>query len=222
MTRQQAKPWSADELATLRTLYPDRSSGAIALLLGRAPGSVYQKAASLGIKKSAAFFASDEAGRIQRGHQHPNIVANRFQPGIVPWNTGRIGWSAPNSEATRFKPGSAPPNRQDVGALRINSDGQLDIKLFDGLRGWVQLSHYNWFLAHGEWPARGMCLRFRDGDVHNPAIGNLELLTRRENMRRNSVHTLYPPEVAQLVQLRGALHRQINLLSKQPPHQDMP
>ena len=207
---QLARPWTEGELATLQTLYPLRSSSVIAQLLGRAPGSVYQKAASLGIKKRPAFYASDEAGRIQRSHQHPNIVAHRFQPGIVPWNTGKKGWSAPNSEATRFQPGSAPANRREVGALRINSENGLDIKLAEGPHQWVQLSHYSWFLAHGEWPARGMCLRFRDGDTHNTAIGNLELVSRQENMRRNSVHTRYPPEVARLVQLRGALKRQIN------------
>jgi len=220
--QQQAKPWTTDEIATLRALYPDHSSGAVGQLLGRAPGSVYQKAAALGIKKSAAFFASDASGRVKRGHQHPNIVANRFKPGLVPWNSGVTGWSAPGSEHTRFRPGSAPPNRREVGALRINSDGGLDIKLAEGPHQWVPLSHYNWFLANGEWPAKGWCLRFRDGDAHNSAIENLELLTRRDNMLRNSVHGNYPPEVARLIQLRGALQKQINRLSKQQPHQDTP
>jgi hypothetical protein len=41
-------------------------------------------------------------------------------------------------------------------------------------------------------------------------LGRLELISRAENMRRNSYHTRYPKEVAQLIQLRGALNRQIN------------
>ena len=199
----------------LRALYPDRSSGAVARLMGRAPGSVYQKAAALGIKKSAAFFASDEAGRIQRGRTHPAMIAKQFRSGRAVWNAGMKGWSAPGTAATRFKPGSVPANRQEVGALRINSDGQLDIKLSDGLRSWVQLHHYCWYVAHGAFPPRGMVLRFKDGDTHNPAIGNLELITRQENMRLNSVHTSYPPELARLVQLKGAITRQVNRINRE-------
>lgn len=203
-------PWTPAELATLRQRYPDETTAAVAAALNRTRSQVYNAAFSLGIKKSAAFFASDKAMRIQRGQQLPSMIVNRFKPGHASWNKGCKGWSAPGTEATRFKPGATSANRQEFGSLRINSDGQLDIKLYDGLRAWVQLSQYCWFVAHGEWPARGMCLRFKDGDTHNPAIENLQLITRRENMRLNSVHTIYPPEVARLVQLRGALNRSIN------------
>jgi len=34
-------------------------------------------------------------------------------------------------------------------------------------------------------------------------------------MRRNSYHTRYPKEVAQLIQLKGALNRKINRRSRQ-------
>jgi len=202
--------WTEAEMFLLRELYPDVPALDVAALLGRRVGQVHQTAARHGIRKSASFFASDLSARIQRGQQNAPMISARFGANHKPWNTGMKGWSAPGTEATRFKPGSTPPNRQQVGALRINSDGQLDIKLYDGLRSWVQLHHYVWFLEHGEWPPRGFVLRFRDGDVHNPAIENLQLITRRENMRLNSVHTIYPPELARLIQLRGALKRQIN------------
>jgi hypothetical protein len=203
-------PWTPAELATLRQLYPDQPARVVAATLNRTLAQIYNAAAAHGIKKSAAFFASDMAARIQRGKQSPAMMAGRFQPGQLVWNKGRKGWSAAGTEATRFKKGSASANRQEFGALRINSDGQIDIKIYDGLRAWVQLSHYSWYLTHGDWPARGMCLRFKDGDCHNTAADNLLLITRTENMRMNSVHTNYPPEVARLVQLRGALNRHIN------------
>ena len=38
---------------------------------------------------------------------------------------------------------------------------------------------------------------------------HLDCITRVENMRRNSYHNNYPKEVAQLIQLRGALNRKI-------------
>jgi len=209
------KGWTPADLDLLRVMYPHSRTADIAAVLGCGLSRIYCAATSLGLRKSPEFLASDMAGRIQRGQHHPAMVATRFKPGHSSWNTGVKGWSAPGTEATRFKPGSSPPNRQEVGALRINSDGQLDIKLYDGLRAWVQMSHYSWFLAHGEWPARGICLRFKDGDCHNTAISNLQAVTRQENMRLNSVHTKYPPEVARLVQLRGALNRQINRSTKQ-------
>ena len=208
-------PWSLDDLKILTGTYANSSSAIIAKTLSRDIRHVYQKAAQMGLRKSAVFFASNKAGRIQRGRTHPAMRANQFKSGHKTWNTGMKGWAAPGTEATRFKPGTVPPNRQQVGALRINSEGQLDIKLYDGLRAWVQLHHYNWFLTHGEWPARGSVLRFKDSDPHNPAIENLELITRRENMRLNSVHTIYPPEIARLVLLKGALNRQINKRTKE-------
>ena len=206
------RQWSGQELATLRELYPHQRTAEIAALLGIDLPLVYRRASLMRLRKSAAFAASDKSGCIFRGGKLGQ--ASQFAPGQKPWNTGLKGWAAPGTEATRFKPGSTPPNRQQVGALRINTDGQLDIKLYDGLRSWVQLHHYAWFLEHGQWPPTGMVLRFKDGDEHNPAISNLQLITRRENMRLNSVHTIYPPEVARLVLLRGALKAQINRRQK--------
>jgi hypothetical protein len=45
-------------------------------------------------------------------------------------------------------------------------------------------------------------------------IDRVELITRSENMRRNSYLTRYPKEVADVIRLRGALNRKINNRSK--------
>ncbi len=71
----------------------------------------------------------------------------------------------------------------------------------------------NWEAVNGPLP-KGHALVFKDGNKQNTAVENLELLSRAELMRRNSYHTNYPKEVAQLVQLRGAITRQINKRSK--------
>ena len=52
-------------------------------------------------------------------------------------------------------------------------------------------------------------VRFKDGDRTNIAIENLELIHRGNLMRKNSVHNL-PKELVRVVQLRGAVVRQIN------------
>lgn len=210
MTKQ---PWTSIEDQLLCDLYADVPTADVAALLGRKIGPVYQHAAKMGLHKSAAYLTSAEACRLRRGDAVG--TRHRYAPGHKTWNAGLKGWSAVGTEATRFKPGTVPPNRQQVGALRINSDGQLDIKLSDGLRSWVQLSHYAWFLEHGQWPQKGYCLRFRDGDMHNPDIKNLHLVTRAENMRLNSHYTNYPPEVARLVQLKGQIARQVNRINRE-------
>ena len=75
-----------------------------------------------------------------------------------------------------------------------------------------------WEAACGAVPD-GHIVVFRPGrkttDPDKITLDALELLTRAENMRRNSVHSKYPPEVARLVQLRGALTRQINRKAKE-------
>lgn len=47
-------------------------------------------------------------------------------------------------------------------------------------------------------------------------LDRLELVTRAENMRRNSRHTRYPPDLNAVMQLKGALTRKINNRSKAP------
>ena len=72
-----------------------------------------------------------------------------------------------------------------------------------------------WERAHGAIPA-GHAVVFRPGRfTTNPdAIteDGLELVTRAELMRRNTIHN-YPPELARLVQLKGAITRQVNRIA---------
>jgi hypothetical protein len=198
--------WTDAQIAQLRELYPHHKTAQVAVMMGLREGPIYQRAAGLGLKKSPEYLASPDACRLRRGD---NVgAAYRFKPGLTVWNKGmkdlHIG-----GEETLFKPGSTPPNRLPVGHIRTNSEGYQDIKSAPGLRKWVPLHHWNWKQAHGSYPAKGMALVFKDENRQNCAIENLELLTRAELMRRNTVHNL-PPELAKAVQLIGALNRKIN------------
>lgn len=106
-----------------------------------------------------------------------------------------------------------------VGTLRI-AEGQLQKKVNDGfpyMRRWVAVQRLVWEAANGPIPP-GHIVVFKDGRIRTEeaqiTLGVLELISRGENMRRNSVHTRYPKEVALLVQLRGAINRQINKRAK--------
>ena len=62
-------------------------------------------------------------------------------------------------------------------------------------------------------PPPGHEVIFRNGDPRDIRLENLECITRRALMARNSVHNL-PKPLAQTVQLLGALNRQIRRRSR--------
>ena len=113
---------------------------------------------------------------------------------------------------------------QPIGTLRINYDGYLDRKVSDlpgpPHRRWHPVHRLVWEAAHGPVP-KGHVVVFLPGKFsnieHEITLDRVELITRRELMRRNSVHTVQPPELARITQLRGALARQINRLAGDPP-----
>ena len=85
MSRQK---WLDAELAILRQHYPHRRTADLcALLPGRDEKSIYAKAHSLGLKKTAAYLATEHSGRIQRGRTDTRLVATQFKPGQQPFNT---------------------------------------------------------------------------------------------------------------------------------------
>ena len=74
-----------------------------------------------------------------------------------------------------------------------------------------------WMAANGPLPA-GHIVVFKPGrrttELEAITLDAVELISRAENMRRNSVHQL-PPELARLVQLRGVLIKTINRKAKE-------
>lgn len=208
--RVHAEPrryWSRNETARLRKLYPHHQTADVATMLGRTLPATYGRAAKLGLEKTAAYLRSPAAHRLDgvKG------MGTRFERGLIPWNKGKRYKAGGRSKLTRFKKGHIPRNWKSVGSTRINSEGYRDIKITDLGRGamdWRAVHRLNWIGAHGPIP-KGFFLRFRDGDRLNALVGNLELVTRAQHLYRN-YHGRYPLELRRLVQLRGALNRQIN------------
>lgn len=207
--------WSTSETAVLREQYGDTRTSEIASRLRRSVSAVYQKAAALGLCKSEAYLASPNACRLRRGD---NVgAAFRYSKGQVPANKGlrRPGWHAGRMQETQFKKGRRPHTWKPVGSLRINCDGYLEQKVSETgypPRDWVGVHRLVWEAAHGS-ISSGHVVVFRSGrrttDQSSITLDAVELVTRAELMRRNSYHN-YPQELARLVQLRGALNRQIN------------
>jgi hypothetical protein len=84
-------------------------------------------------------------------------------------------------------------------------------------KNWVPVHRLVWIEHHGPIPA-GHAVAFKPGQhtsvLEEITLDRLELVSRAELMRRNTYHK-YPKEIAQLIQLRGALQRQINKRERQ-------
>lgn len=200
-------PWTKREERTLRRQYPHRQTKLIAADLGRSVLATYQRAQIMGLHKSAAFLASPAAGRLNgvRG------TAHRFTTGHQTWNKGLQGLDI-GGKATRFKPGNRPHTWRPIGSERVTDDGIRQRKVSDTgypPRDWKAIHVLMWEAENGPVP-RGHIVVFKDHNRENLEIENFELVTRQELMRRNSYHTRYPKEIGLVIQLKGALQRQIN------------
>jgi hypothetical protein len=199
------KFWTAAEDSLMKLHYPDNNMQFMRDLLGRSEYSIYNRANTINISKSEAYLASDDAFRLRR-EATPASIANRFKKGQQVWNKGMKGLQI-GGEATQFKPGAKPPNHRPAGTIR-EVDGYFEIKIAEGMRQWKLLHRVIWERCNGPIP-KGCIVIFLDGNTKNLNIKNMALLTKAENMKRNTVHN-YPKEIVHLVQLRAALNRQIN------------
>lgn len=227
--RSTRRFWSKRELATLRRRYPNEPTAKVAEALGRSLGSVNNQAFILRLKKTAAYLASPAACRLRRGD---NVgKASRFKPGMTPWNKGKPGSTGlhPNCRKTQFKrgcmAGAAQAKYRPIGTERIAKEGILERKVTDAgktnrarQRRWVAVHRLVWLAERGPIP-RGYIVVFRPGkkttDAAKITLDRLELITRAENMRRNSYLTRYPKEVSDLIRMRGALNRKIHNRERQ-------
>jgi hypothetical protein len=204
------RKWSKVEDAFMRENYPNRATAEMAFVLNRSLTATYRRAAQLGLTKSVEFKAAllakagsalKEAGK-----------ATRLKPGLVPWNKGKPYQPRGRSLVTQFKPGQMPHTWRPVGTRRVTKEGYVEEKVADtGDTGadYVPVHHLVWTAAGNPPVPKGHALVFRDGDNRNFALENLELITRRELMARNSVHN-YGPEMSRVVQLRGVISRKLN------------
>ena len=81
---------------------------------------------------------------------------------------------------------------------------------------WRAVHELVWVAAHGPVPVKHIVV-FKPGMCSNVleeiTVDRVECISLAENMRRNTIHNL-PPEIKQVVQLRGVLTRAINKREK--------
>jgi hypothetical protein len=188
-------------------LYPHHSSKYIAKLLGVTISKVYNTAWGAKVKKSAEYMLTPASGRIIQ----PS-VPNQFKPGHTPHNKGKQMDAEIYEKVapTMFKKGNKPYNTKPNGTINVRADssGRLYqyIKIKDS--HWELLQRYVWTQANGEIP-RGFVVIFLDGNYLNCELSNLQVISRKENMARNTIQR-YPAELQEIMKLTCKLKRKTN------------
>jgi hypothetical protein len=187
----------------LRENYLTIPTKRMSAILGRADSVARQRMKILGLKVPADIIAQFRA-------------ESQIKAGNVPFNKGRklAEWmsrkSIAASKAGRFKPGGLPATTLYNGCITIRTDnrGVKSKWIRTSKARWVPLARFKWAKKHGR-IKRGIKIIHKDGNAMNCNLSNLLALTAGQLMKRNSYHN-YPKPLARLVQLRGALNRQIN------------
>lgn len=202
--------WNAEDDALLLERYPHEPTQQLAAKLRRSPTSTYNRAKKLGLAKTEEYLARLAAASRLRDVGAPF----RFAKGHVPANKGlrRPGYAPGRMRETQFKKGQVSLNHMPVGSTRV-VDGYLyrkvaDIRNVPWTRNWVVEHHRLWEATNGPIPP-GHALAFKNGDRRDIRLENLQCITRRELMARNTVHNL-PKGLVSTIQLLGVLTRQIN------------
>lgn len=201
MRKKKRSKWSLDQEKIVADHYPNSTPEELFNMLSGAfdKRQIGHKAKILGIRKSQGYKLT-----------HGISDSGRRASGSIPWNKGLRGFNPDGgNRETQFKVGSIPPNHTPVGTTRIDHEGYVYIKVEEGLHKYRLLHREIWKKHHGEYPPKSMAIIFKDGNKQNCSIENLELLTRKQLMERNSVHNL-PKEIADLIALKGSLTRRIN------------
>lgn len=202
------RAWTDAETALLRALYADTPTTEIAARMGRTIKSVYFFAHKLGLRKSDTYFVAGLGGRTYDGRG----TETRFKPGQVSWNKGQRYVAGGRSAETRFKPGRMPHTWKPVGTYRLRQEKNgvvyLERKISDTgytPRDWMAVHRMVWEAEHGRIPP-GHVVVFRPGRrtavLEDITLDAVELISRQELIRRNSIHR-YPPELRETMRLIG-------------------
>jgi len=208
------KLWSDSDIETLKVLYPDNRCIDIAEILARSTRSIYAAARNLKLSKSDEFKKSEllrsVAVLLDKGAKY------RFKKQHIPFNAGLAMSEFMSAETRRkflrncFKKGHLPHNTKRDGDISIRNDNNGLSYMFirESCGVWKHLHVHNWEKDHGVVP-EGFIVAFKTTNRMNCDVSNLELITREENMLRNSIQN-YPPELRLAMKSLKKLKHQIN------------
>jgi hypothetical protein len=208
------KSWTNSEIEILRVLYPDYTAREITEVLNRPISSIYNIARQMNLKKSEEFNRSVYSGRLTRATH--NFAATQFKKGQRPFNKGKkleefmTQKGIESISKSWFAQGHLPHNTLSDGEIRVRKDKNNHVYKFIrvSLGVWKALHVYNWEKENGPVP-EGFIVVFKTSDRMNCDVSNMEIITRREHMLRNSI-TRYPEELRSTMKILKKLTRTIN------------
>lgn len=206
--KQVSRPrfFTDEEKELIKKMFADNYTISICRLINRSYSSVCRQAGVFGLKKSDAFRKMEMK---KQGERLRNAGAgNRFKKGNVSFNKGK---AMPRDvyekiKHTMFKKGALPHNTKYDGHERINADGYTEVRV--RLGKYVCKHRMMWEQQHGKIP-EGFIVVFKDRNPQNLTVENLELITRKENMMRNTIHR-FPEELKSAIKLVNKLKRKIS------------
>jgi len=198
--------WTEQEIKFLIDNYSDMATANIATILNRPLGGVNGKAYTLRLKKSKAYM--DKILAIEANRLKELGKTYHFKKGQLPYNYGQKMSKElyDKCKPTMFKKGNKPVNIKKKFAERIDHEGYTYIKLSDA--NWVLKHRYIWEQTHGSIPQNSIVI-FKDKNIYNFDINNLEVITKSQNMLRNTIHQ-YPEPIQEIIKLNNKLKKQIN------------
>ena len=195
----------------IRQRFPHERTQGIADDLGLSYSQVASRAFTIGLRKTLEFKQSESSGRtnlIEGGKKF------RFKKGNVPFNKGKKMPAEiyEKVKPSMFKKGSRPHNWKPNGTIVERKDTDLSGRVYL----YYKVSDSNWILYHNKvWiehngliPKKSI-VRFIDGNTRNCDISNLEMVSMRDNMHRNSIQR-FPEEIKQIIKLTTKLNKTIN------------
>lgn len=213
--------FTQQDLDFIKQEYPKRLTSEIASELDVDVRRIYEVAYKvLNVRKSTEFLTLEQSGRINKLSKLN--AKYKYPKGNTPHNKGKKGseWLTAESkkamQPTQFKKGEKPHNAYKDWAEIIHADSK-------GFRYWkIKVPEESKLVFKHVWlytkvfgqPAKGSIIIFKDKNSLNCVPENLEVITRSENMKRNSI-IRYPTEIRNTIKLVSQLDKKIQNYEKQ-------
>lgn len=208
--------WTQEEVEILRDMYATHLASEVSKRLGRSVGSIYGMVEKLGIRKGADWKNHPKNKSFKKGHT--GGWRTWYEKGMVSHNKGKKWDEYTSKEAqekmrkSTFTKGHTPANSAKDGDIRQRyhkKDKRTYMYIRIAPMKWEPLHRHNWVMANGPIP-KSHKVMFKDRNTLNCDLDNLELISIADNMKRNSIHALYPEDIKQTILKLGHLKRIIN------------
>lgn len=213
---KKQKALNHDQVIEIVNRYPDEKAETIAADFNVDVETIYKTAQRYNVKKSEAFKASAQSGRIKKGQRLS--VETEFKPGCQSATKGKRIEAMIKNEAKLkkwrsglWKEGHKPHNTGTDGEVRWRKNpGYYFIRISE--QNWQFYHRYLWEQHNGPIPL-GYNVVFKDGNRRHCFIENLECISNEELALRNTIQR-YPKEVIEMIRLKQRINNQIKKIQE--------